>query len=229
VNRGRHLYSAGRPSRWALAHICSCVLILKVFHNSTVLIKFNNESPETLAQPRVQNWECLAQATLALMGPSSPRKKEAHPNFRPMSVVAKRLDGSRCHLVRWSASAQDTLRCVRWGPSSPLRKGAHQSPTFRPMSMWPNGWMDQDASWCGGRPQPRHVVSDGDPVPPHGKSTAVPHFSAHISMAKRWPISATAELFLYSMLTILLPTVWGGGSFYSSADEFSVKLIGTSY
>ena len=24
-NRGRHLYSAGRPSRWALAHISSCI------------------------------------------------------------------------------------------------------------------------------------------------------------------------------------------------------------
>jgi len=23
LNRGRHLYSAGRPSRWALAHISS--------------------------------------------------------------------------------------------------------------------------------------------------------------------------------------------------------------
>jgi len=26
LNRGRHLYSAGRPSRWALAHISSCLL-----------------------------------------------------------------------------------------------------------------------------------------------------------------------------------------------------------
>jgi len=25
LNRGRHLYSAGWPSRWALAHISSCV------------------------------------------------------------------------------------------------------------------------------------------------------------------------------------------------------------
>ena len=25
LNRGRHLYSAGRPSRWALAHISSCL------------------------------------------------------------------------------------------------------------------------------------------------------------------------------------------------------------
>ena len=28
LNRGRHLYSAGRPSRWALAHICSCKLFM---------------------------------------------------------------------------------------------------------------------------------------------------------------------------------------------------------
>jgi len=27
LNRGRHLYSAGRPSRWAFAHISSCVCI----------------------------------------------------------------------------------------------------------------------------------------------------------------------------------------------------------
>ena len=26
LNRGRHLYSAGRPSRWALAHLLSCTV-----------------------------------------------------------------------------------------------------------------------------------------------------------------------------------------------------------
>jgi len=31
------------------------------------------------------------------------------PNFRPISIVAKRLDGSRCHLVWMLASAQGTL------------------------------------------------------------------------------------------------------------------------
>jgi len=29
-----------------------------------------------------------------------PRKREQIPNFRPISIVAKRLDESRCHLVR---------------------------------------------------------------------------------------------------------------------------------
>jgi len=27
----------------------------------------------------------------------SPPKRDTAPNFRPMSVVAKRLDGSKCH------------------------------------------------------------------------------------------------------------------------------------
>jgi len=29
-----------------------------------------------------------------------PKKGEETPNFRPMSIVAKWLDGPRCHLVR---------------------------------------------------------------------------------------------------------------------------------
>jgi len=31
LNRGRHIYSAGRPSRWALAHISSNALTLKLY------------------------------------------------------------------------------------------------------------------------------------------------------------------------------------------------------
>ena len=33
----------------------------------------------------------------------------AAPTFWPMSIVVKRLDGSRCHLVRQYMSAQTTL------------------------------------------------------------------------------------------------------------------------
>jgi len=35
-----------------------------------------------------------------------PPKGGATPNFRPMSIVAKRLDGSRWHLVQRWASGQ---------------------------------------------------------------------------------------------------------------------------
>jgi len=32
--------------------------------------------------------------------PSPPKKGHSTPTFWPMSIVAKRLDGSRCHLLR---------------------------------------------------------------------------------------------------------------------------------
>jgi len=34
LNRGRHLYSAGRPSRWALARISSCEIFLPMLAKS---------------------------------------------------------------------------------------------------------------------------------------------------------------------------------------------------
>jgi len=42
----------------------------------------------------------------------------------------------------------------------PAPKGA---PTILdPCLLWPNGWMDQDVTWCGGRPQPRRHCVKGD-------------------------------------------------------------------
>jgi len=38
-----------------------------------------------------------------------PLKRAQPPTFRPMFVVAKQLDGSRCHLVRRYALPQATL------------------------------------------------------------------------------------------------------------------------
>jgi len=51
--------------------------------------------------------------------------------------------------------------------SSPKRG---RSPTmFGPYLLWPNGLMDQDATWHGGRSRPRpHVDGDPDPTPPKG-------------------------------------------------------------
>jgi len=43
------------------------------------------------------------------------------------------------------------------GDSAPLspKKGAQQPPLFDPRLLWQNGWMDEDATWYGGRPPPR--------------------------------------------------------------------------
>jgi len=56
----------------------------------------------------------------------------AAPVFRPMSIVAKWLDGSGYHLVL-KYRPQPRRQCFRWGPSSPPpRKGALRPPLFGP-------------------------------------------------------------------------------------------------
>ena len=70
------------------------------------------------------------------------------------------------------------------------------SPCFRPCLLWPNGWIDEDASLYESIDLgPGHIVLDGDPAPPRERGTAsAPLFSAHVW--PRSPISATAELLL---------------------------------
>jgi len=49
------------------------------------------------------------------------------------------------------------------GDPAPLPK---RGPNFRPFLLWSNGWMHQNATWYGGRPQPRGLcVRCGDPAP----------------------------------------------------------------
>jgi len=44
LNRGRHLYSAGRPSRWALAHILVSIFILLSWININRTSEWNTET-----------------------------------------------------------------------------------------------------------------------------------------------------------------------------------------
>ena len=72
--------------------------------------------------------------------PFPPRQKGGTAFiFWPMSIVAKRLDGSRCHFVRRQASVQVTLL---HGDPSPPKKG-HNPPLCGPCLLWPNGCPSQ--------------------------------------------------------------------------------------
>ena len=52
--------------------------------------------------------------------------------------------------------------------------GHNSPPIFDPCLLWPNGWMDQDAAWYGGRPRPRpHYITWG-PSSPDGKRHSSP-------------------------------------------------------
>jgi len=49
---------------------------------------------------------------------------------------------------------------------APPKRGTAPS-NFWPCLLWPNGWMDQDATWYGGRPRTRrHCVRWGPSSPP---------------------------------------------------------------
>jgi len=66
----------------------------------------------------------------------TPKRRTA-PNFRPISIAAKRLDALRYHLVQRYASAEATL-CYM-GTQLPLPKSS-TAPLFGPCPLWPNGW-----------------------------------------------------------------------------------------
>jgi len=78
----------------------------------------------------------LDPGNIVLNGDPAPSpKRGTTPNFRPMSVMAKRLDGLRCHLVgKYSLSQCDIV--LKGGPSSPPppeKRGI--APNFRLMSV----------------------------------------------------------------------------------------------
>ena len=92
--------------------------------------------------------------------PSQKRGQSPLPNFRPMSIVAKLLDGSRLHLARRWASIHVTL--CKMETQLPSPKNRAEPPILVSFLLWPNGWMYQDTTWYGGRPKPRrHCVRMG--------------------------------------------------------------------
>jgi len=129
------------------------------------------------------------------------------------------------HCVRWGPSSlspkmgqrpqlSTNVYCgqkVRWikvplGMEVGLASGhivLDEDPIFGPCLLWPNGWMDQDATSYEGRSRPRpHFVTWG-PSSPLPKRGTAPNFRPMSIVAKRSPTSTTAE----HVLQICLVTV----------------------
>ena len=64
-------------------------------------------------------------------------------------------------------------------PAPAPRKGI-EPPIFGPSLLWLNGWMHQDATWCGGRPQPRRLCVRWGLSPLPQKWRSPTRFSAHV-------------------------------------------------
>jgi len=81
------------------------------------------------------------------------------------------------------------------GVAAPL-KGA-QPPVLGPCLSWPNGRMDEDATWYGSRPRSRpHCVKRG-PSSQRERGTAAPLFSAHVYCGHGHPSQLLLNSFYY--------------------------------
>jgi len=133
--------------------------------------------------------------------PPPQKRGQSPPNFQNMSIVAKQLNGSRWHLAHRWASIQATL--LDGDPAPNPQRGT--PPIFGPCLLWPNGWMDEDATWYGSwpRPRPRCVIWGCSSPAPRKRHISPPPLSGPCLLWPRSPVSAIAEL-LYPYLKRIL-------------------------
>ena len=72
-----------------------------------------------------------------------------------------------------------TGHIVSDGHPVPLAQRA-RAPIFGPYLLWPNGWMDQGATWYEGRPPLKRHCVRWEPSSPSPKRGQSPQFSAHV-------------------------------------------------
>jgi len=86
------------------------------------------------------------------IAPPTKKAEEPTPQFWPMSIVVKRLEGSRWHLARRWALVHRPGHIVLDGEPAPSPKKGTEPPIFGPFLLSPNSWMNQNGTWHGGGP-----------------------------------------------------------------------------
>ena len=117
----------------------------------------------------------------------SPPQRGTARKFRPICC------GQMAGWIKMSLSREVGLS------SSDIVSDGDQAPTiFGRCLLWPNGWMDQDATWYGSGPQPRpHYVRRGhsSTSPLRERGTAAPSLPSKKghSPPNFWPMSILAK------------------------------------
>jgi len=127
----------------------------------------------------------------ARWGPSSPQESGTAPQFSAHICCGQMAGWIEMPVGREIGLGPSDIVSDGNPAARPQERG-HSSQIFGPCLLWPKGWMDQDATWYEGRPRPRrHCVTRGPSSPP--KRGTAPNFRPMSIVAKRLPISATAE------------------------------------
>jgi len=118
-------------------------------------------------------------------GPSFPLRKGHSPQF-----LAHTCRGQMAGWIKMLLGRElglDPSNIMFDGDLAPPFPKRGQSPQiFGPCLLWPNVWMDRDATWYEGRPWPRrHCVKWRPNFLPPKKGTAPPNFRPMCLVAKR--------------------------------------------
>ena len=117
----------------------------------------------------------LGPGDIVLDADPAPAQKGTAPQFS-----AHVYCGQTAGWTKMSLSMEASLGSgdfVFDGDPAPLPKKGHSpTPIFGSCLLWPNGWMDQDATWYGGKPRPRRRCVRRGP----SSLAASVLFSAHV-------------------------------------------------
>ena len=72
------------------------------------------------------------------------------------------------------------------GTPLPHPKKGRSRQIYGPCLLWPNGWMDQNGTWHGGRPHPRQLCVRWGPSSPHQKGVKPPIFGPCLLRPNGW-------------------------------------------
>jgi len=111
------------------------------------------------------------------MGTQLPHShKGAHPQFS-----ARICCGKMAAWIKMSLGMELGLSQGDFVLDGDPKRGRIPPPIFGPCLLWPTGWMDQDATWYGGRPRPtRHCVRCGLSYPQKRAHIPPTQFLAHV-------------------------------------------------
>ena len=100
-------------------------------------------------------------------------------------------------------------------PAPPQKKGGAQQTHFFAHVLWPNGWIDQDATWYGGMPLSWPYCVRWGLLPPKGHT---PNFRPMSVVAKRLDGSRIHPAVWPQQLPPCQDITWQGGSCLGPGD-----------
>ena len=123
------------------------------------------------------NFQHISTRHCVRWGPSSPPLKGHSPQFSANVRCGQTAGWTKMSLgMEVGLSPGDFV--FDGDPAIPRKMAYHPHPIFGPCLLWPNGWMDQDATWYRGKHRPRRRgVRWGRSFPKKGHS---PQFSVHV-------------------------------------------------